>query len=90
MHPALCLTADTDVLDWVLVQGVPAGLRAQSLKALIAATRHSQSQASSSPARTATASPRGGGGGRPKVWPKAKSLYIRFGRFCLEKPLPSE
>ncbi|GBF95637.1 hypothetical protein Rsub_08619 [Raphidocelis subcapitata] len=29
-----------------------------------------------------------GGGGRAKVGPRARSLVIRLGRFCLEKPLP--
>ncbi|KAI8470119.1 MAG: hypothetical protein J3K34DRAFT_459010 [Monoraphidium minutum] len=44
----------------------------------------------------AAASPRGGGAaggggcGKAKVGPRAKSLYIRFGRFCLEKPLPED
>lgn len=38
----------------------------------------------------AVASPRGGGGGKGKVGPRARSLFIRYGRFCLEKPLPAE
>jgi hypothetical protein len=32
---------------------------------------------------------RGAGGSRAKQGQRARSLFIRFGRFCLEKPLPA-
>jgi hypothetical protein len=41
-------------------------------------------------AAAASPSPRGGGPNRGKGWPRARTLHIQFGRFCLEKPLPLE